>query len=555
MIAEIETDKATMEVEAVDEGTVAKIVVPAGTEGVKVNALIAVLAGEGEDVAAAACGRCRSGCCRAAKAEAARAEGRDRSRAVRTGSAAGAGRARGRCRLTANRTFSSPLARRLAKEAGIDLSAIAGSGPHGRVVKSDVEAAVAGGGAKAAPRLPPQRCRSTGSSRCPRACRKTPFSSSSSRAPTSSCRMTACARRLPSAWWNPSRPIPHFYVTVDCELDALLALRAQLNDAAPKSKDGVPAYKLSVNDMVIKAMALALRDVPDANVSWTDNNMVKHKHADVGVAVSIPGGLITPIIRKAETKTLSAISNEMKDLGKRAKDRKLKPEEYQGGTTVRLQHGHDGRQELRRRHQPAACDDPRGRRGRAARHRQEGRDGDRHRHERHAFDRPPLRRRCARCRTAGRPSRAISKTRWACSSEHCEAEAEMTKTVLCYGDSLTWGYNAETIGRHAYRGSLAERAADRRSASEARVIPEGLNGRTTAFDDHLADCDRNGARILPTILQTHAPLDLVIIMLGTNDMKPVVAGSAFAACQGIARLVQPGPQSCLAVRIRRRRKF
>jgi len=127
--------------------------------------------------------------------------------------------------------------------------------------------------------------------------------------------------------------IPHFYVSVDCELDALLALRAQLNSAA-HDKDGKPAYKLSVNDMVIKAMALALRDVPDANVSWTDSNMVKHKHADVGVAVSIPGGLITPIIRKAEIKTLSAISNEMKDLGKRAKERKLKPEEFQGGTTA-----------------------------------------------------------------------------------------------------------------------------------------------------------------------------------------------------------------------------
>lgn len=136
------------------------------------------------------------------------------------------------------------------------------------------------------------------------------------------------ARRLTES----KQTIPHFYVSVDCELDALLALRAQLNDAAPR-KDDRPAYKLSVNDMVIKAMALALRDVPDANVSWTDSNMVKHKHADVGVAVSIPGGLITPIIRHAELKSLSAISNEMKDLGKRAKERKLKPEEYQGGTT------------------------------------------------------------------------------------------------------------------------------------------------------------------------------------------------------------------------------
>jgi pyruvate dehydrogenase E2 component (dihydrolipoamide acetyltransferase) len=128
--------------------------------------------------------------------------------------------------------------------------------------------------------------------------------------------------------------IPHFYVSVDCELDALLALRVQLNDAAPKDKDGKPAYKLSVNDMTIKALALALRDVPDANVSWTDEAMVKHKHSDVGVAVSIPGGLITPIVRSAEIKPLSVISNEMKDMGKRAKERKLKPEEYQGGTTA-----------------------------------------------------------------------------------------------------------------------------------------------------------------------------------------------------------------------------
>ncbi len=138
------------------------------------------------------------------------------------------------------------------------------------------------------------------------------------------------ARRLVES----KQTIPHFYVSVDCELDALLALRGQINGSAPKDKDGNPLYKVSVNDMTIKALALALRDVPDANVSWTDDAMVKHKHADVGVAVSIPGGLITPIIRSAELKPLSVISNEMKDFGKRAKERKLKPEEYQGGTTA-----------------------------------------------------------------------------------------------------------------------------------------------------------------------------------------------------------------------------
>ncbi len=330
IIAEIETDKATMEVEAVDEGTVAKIVVPAGTEGVKVNALIAVLAADGEDVAAAA-----SGAGSAAPApKAAEAPKTEAAPAAPAPAAAAPAPAAAPAVVSAggNRTFSSPLARRLAKEAGIDLSAIAGSGPHGRVVKSDVEAAVAGGGVKAAP-----------AAAAPQAAAQAPapvakpasddavlklFEPGSYELVPHDGMRKVIAKRLVES----KQTVPHFYVTVDCELDALMSLRAQLNDAAPR-KDGAPAYKLSVNDMVIKAMALALRDVPDANVSWTEANMVKHKHADVGVAVSIPGGLITPIIRKAEEKTLSAISNEMRDLGKRAKDRKLKPEEYQGGTT------------------------------------------------------------------------------------------------------------------------------------------------------------------------------------------------------------------------------
>ncbi|RYE56535.1 MAG: pyruvate dehydrogenase complex dihydrolipoamide acetyltransferase, partial [Rhizobiaceae bacterium] len=230
-------------------------------------------------------------------------------------------------------TFSSPLARRLAKEAGLDISKVSGSGPHGRVVKSDIEKAVASGTGKAAPSAGAGA--SVGQS-APAAAPKGASEESVLKLfeegsyeliPHDGMRKTI-ARRLTES----KQTIPHFYVSVDCELDALLALRAQLNDAAPK-RDDKPAYKLSVNDMVIKAMALALRDVPDANVSWTDSNMVKHKHSDVGVAVSIPGGLITPIVRHAELKSLSAISNEMKDLGKRAKDRKLKPEEYQGGTT------------------------------------------------------------------------------------------------------------------------------------------------------------------------------------------------------------------------------
>ncbi|MFK3966309.1 pyruvate dehydrogenase complex dihydrolipoamide acetyltransferase [Ensifer adhaerens] len=326
VIAEIETDKATMEVEAVDEGTVAKIVVPAGTDGVKVNALIAVLAADGEDVAAAA----KGGNGAAAPAPAAKAEApapAAPSAPAAAPAAAQPAKAEGGARI-----FSSPLARRLAKAAGIDLSAVAGTGPHGRVVKKDVEAAVSGGAAKpaaapaagaAAPAAAPL---AKGMSED--AVLKLFEPGSYELVPHDGMRKTIAKRLVES-----KQTIPHFYVSVDCELDALLALRAQLNAAAPE-QGGKPVYKLSVNDMVIKALALALRDVPNANVSWTESNMVKHKHADVGVAVSIPGGLITPIIRQAELKSLSAISNEMKDLGQRAKDRKLKPEEYQGGTTA-----------------------------------------------------------------------------------------------------------------------------------------------------------------------------------------------------------------------------
>ncbi|WP_283194662.1 pyruvate dehydrogenase complex dihydrolipoamide acetyltransferase [Rhizobium sp. AN80A] len=333
VIAEIETDKATMEVEAVDEGVVAKLVVPAGTEGVKVNALIAVLAADGEDVAAAASGA-GSAAPAPKAAETPKAEAKTEAApapAAAPASAPAPAAAPAAASTSGNRTFSSPLARRLAKEAGIDLAAVAGSGPHGRVVKSDVEAAVAGGGAKAASAAAPQAAASAPAAAPKGASDETVLKlfepGSYELVPHDGMRKVIAKRLVES-----KQTVPHFYVSVDCELDALLALRAQLNDAAPR-KDSAPAYKLSVNDMVIKAMALALRDVPDANVSWTESNMVKHKHADVGVAVSIPGGLITPIIRKAEEKTLSAISNEMRDLGKRAKDRKLKPEEYQGGTT------------------------------------------------------------------------------------------------------------------------------------------------------------------------------------------------------------------------------
>jgi pyruvate dehydrogenase E2 component (dihydrolipoamide acetyltransferase) len=340
VIAEIETDKATMEVEAVDEGTVAKIVVPEGTQGVKVNAVIAILAGEGEDVADAAkvSGNGSAGAAEQPKpapseppATVEQPEPKAESQPVPAAQAAPAQQAA--VEEKDGRVFASPLARRIAKDAGIELSAVSGSGPHGRVVKADVEAAIAGGTAKPAPAAKaPEAPAPAPKPMSDEAVLKLFEEGSYELVPHDGMRKTI-ARRLVEA----KSTIPHFYLTLDCEIDALLALRKQLNDAAPMVKTEAgdkPAYKLSVNDMVIKAMALALKAVPDANVSWTEGAMVKHRHADVGVAVSIPGGLITPIVRKADEKTLSAISNEMKDLAARARNRKLKPEEYQGGTTA-----------------------------------------------------------------------------------------------------------------------------------------------------------------------------------------------------------------------------
>ena len=338
VIAEIETDKATMEVEAVDEGTVAKIVVPAGTEAVKVNALIAILAEEGEDVSAAAsasgsdAAKADGPKADAPKAEAAPAakapESQSGDKPAAPASSTPAPTADGK------RVFSSPLARRLAKEAGLDLSAVTGSGPHGRVVKADIEKAVAAGGAKAAPAAQPAAgAPAPAMAKGPSddAVLKLFAEGSYELLPHDGMRKTIASRLTES-----TQTVPSYTVSMDCELDALMKLRAEINASAPvkKTEKGeVPAFKLSVNDFIIKAMALALRDVPMANASWTSTARVLHKHADVGVAVAIPDGLITPIVRKAETKTLSAISNEVKDLARRARDKKLKPEEYQGGTT------------------------------------------------------------------------------------------------------------------------------------------------------------------------------------------------------------------------------
>ncbi|WHS31101.1 pyruvate dehydrogenase complex dihydrolipoamide acetyltransferase [Brucella sp. NM4] len=333
VIAEIETDKATMEVEAVDEGTVAKLVVPAGTEGVKVNALIAILAADGEDIAEAAKGGGAAAPKAEAKAEAPK-EGpkvEAKKEAAPAAAPAPAPAPAAPAQAKGERVFASPLARRIAKDAGVDIAAVKGTGPHGRVVQRDVESAIQSGGAKAA--AAPQAAAAAPAPKpmSDDAVLKLFEEGSYEIVPHDGMRKTI-ARRLVES----KQTVPHFYLTIDCELDALLALRAQINAASPmlKTEKGeVPAYKLSVNDMIIKATALALRDIPEANVSWTDGGMIKHKRSDVGVAVSIPGGLITPIVRNAESKTLSTISNEMKDLAKRARDRKLKPEEYQGGST------------------------------------------------------------------------------------------------------------------------------------------------------------------------------------------------------------------------------
>jgi len=330
VIAEIETDKATMEVEAVDEGIVAKLLVPAGTEGVKVNAVIAILAEDGEDVAAAA--KSADGSASAAPAPAKEEAKAEPAAAVPVATPAKVEAAPVAASNHSERIFASPLARRIAKDAGVELSAVSGTGPHGRIIRKDVEAAVASGVTAAKPAASASAAPQAAITGASDETTLKLFEEGSYELVPHDGMRKVIARRLMES----KLTVPHFYLTIDCELDALLALRSQLNAAAPliKTEKGeVPAYKLSVNDLVIKATALALRDIPEANVSWTDSGMIKHKHADVGVAVSIPGGLITPIVRGAETKALSVISNEMKDLAKRARDRKLKPQEYQGGTT------------------------------------------------------------------------------------------------------------------------------------------------------------------------------------------------------------------------------
>ncbi|SHL99202.1 pyruvate dehydrogenase E2 component (dihydrolipoamide acetyltransferase) [Bradyrhizobium lablabi] len=337
VIAEIETDKATMEVEAVDEGTIAKIVVPEGTQDVPVNDVIAVLAGDGEDVKAAGAG---AGAAKptassapppkAAEAPAAAKPAPAPAPAAAPVPAAPAPAAAAPAPQTNGhgRIFSSPLARRLAKEAGIDVARITGSGPHGRVIARDVEEAKSGKGLKA-PAAAPATAPMIAPSMSDKQILALFEPGSYEIVPHDGMRRTIAQRLTASV-----QTIPHFYLTIDCDIGKLLAAREEINAAAPKDKEKKPLYKLSVNDFVIKAMAVALQRIPNCNVSWTEGGMLKHKHSDIGVAVAMPGGLITPIIRQAETKSLSTISAEMKDYAARARARKLKPEEYLGGTTA-----------------------------------------------------------------------------------------------------------------------------------------------------------------------------------------------------------------------------
>ncbi|WP_411820462.1 pyruvate dehydrogenase complex dihydrolipoamide acetyltransferase [Hyphococcus formosus] len=316
VIAEIETDKATMEVEAVDEGTVGKIIIAEGTEAVKVNAPIAVLLDDGEsadDIDMNSLGG--GGSTEAPKAEDKKSEEpKEKSTPAPAQSAPKSnGAANGR-------VFASPLAKRIASQNGIDISAVNGTGPRGRVVKRDVEKAMKEGSGKAASAAAPAQI-------APATVDERLYPADSYEAVKLDGMRKVIAKRLTQSF---NQEVPHFPLNIDIELDTLLEARKRINATSPKEGDG--AFKLSVNDFIIKASAMALKQVPAANATYTDEAILLHKHADIGVAVAIDGGLITPIVWKAEEKGLKQISAEIKDMAARARNKKLKPEEYQGGT-------------------------------------------------------------------------------------------------------------------------------------------------------------------------------------------------------------------------------
>ena len=318
VIAEIETDKATMEVEAVDEGTIGRLLIDEGTEGVAVNKPIAILLDEGEDESALE-GYAPSGSAAPKKQQPKESPAQqpepETTSTKKPAADPGAKAPPAPERAKGERVFASPLARRIAAQQGIDLAAIAGSGPRGRVVKADLE-----GAPKAAPKKEAAGAAATAPTPGidPRAFYE---QGTYEEVPLDGMRKTI-ARRLTQSM----QEIPHFYLTIDCELDELLVARKKLNEEAGEG------IKLSVNDFLVRAAALALIKVPDANVSFAGNALLKHKSADIGIAVALDGGLITPIIRHAEKKGLAEISEEAKSLAARARDKKLKPSEYEGGS-------------------------------------------------------------------------------------------------------------------------------------------------------------------------------------------------------------------------------
>ncbi len=304
VLAEIETDKATMEVEAVDEGFLAKIVVPDETDGVAVNAVIGILT------------ETKGGAVDAPK-ESAKPAPAKAAEAPKPAEIAAPAAQPANGPSQGERIFASPLAKRMAKQAGIDLSTIKGSGPNGRIVKADLDKAGTAPAVSAAPAAPAAAPK-------PAAPAVPTITAPHKKIPNSTMRKVIAKRLLES-----KQSVPHFYVTTNIEIDALLKLRAELNAKSPK--EGAGAFKLSVNDMVIKACAVALRRHPMVNSTYTEEAIIQYDDVDISIAVAIPDGLITPIIRKADAQGLAAISNSMKDLGSRAKAGKLKPEEFQGG--------------------------------------------------------------------------------------------------------------------------------------------------------------------------------------------------------------------------------
>jgi pyruvate dehydrogenase E2 component (dihydrolipoamide acetyltransferase) len=327
VIAEIETDKATMEVEAVDEGVLGKILVADGTEGVKVNAPIAILVQEGEAVPDSASPSASPAPATAAAAPAPEAPKSAEPAAAAAPSPAANGHDKEHSK-GGERLFASPLAKRVASEMGVDLKAVKGTGPNGRIVRADVEAAKSAPAAVApapAAAAPAPVAAAAAKPAAPPA----PAKAAAITAPHSLVPHTTMRRVIARRLTESKQTVPHFYLTMDIELDALLKLRGELN--ARSAKDGAGSFKLSVNDMIIKAAAIALRRVPKVNASFIEEGVAFYEDVDISVAVAIPDGLITPIIRRADQKGLATISNEMKDLGLRARAGKLKPEEFQGG--------------------------------------------------------------------------------------------------------------------------------------------------------------------------------------------------------------------------------